>query len=54
MDAAGLTVPWTGARSPRNGPRVDQIGRTLGIVLTEPAGLTRARLALTAWRLLDT
>ncbi|MET9803551.1 helix-turn-helix domain-containing protein [Streptomyces sp. NPDC006368] len=33
--------------------RVEQIGRTLNIDLTEPAGLTRARLALTAWRLLD-
>ena len=33
--------------------RLDQIGRTLGIELTEPTGLTRARLALTAWRLLD-
>ncbi|MGW4895143.1 helix-turn-helix domain-containing protein [Kitasatospora sp. NPDC004240] len=32
--------------------RIDQIGRTLGIDLTEPAGLTRARLALTAHRLL--
>ena len=33
--------------------RLEQIGKTLGIELTEPAGLTRARLALTAWRLLD-
>ncbi|QGZ47482.1 LysR family transcriptional regulator [Streptomyces sp. QHH-9511] len=33
--------------------RIEQIGRTLGIELTDPAGLTRARLALTAWRLLD-
>ncbi|WP_344601805.1 helix-turn-helix domain-containing protein [Streptomyces glaucus] len=33
--------------------RLEQIARTLGIDLTEPAGLTRARLALTAWRLLD-
>ncbi len=33
--------------------RVEQIGKTLGIELTRPAGLTRARLALTAWRLLD-
>ncbi|MER7192937.1 PucR family transcriptional regulator [Streptomyces flaveolus] len=32
--------------------RLQQIGRTLGIELTEPAGLLRARLALTAWRLL--
>ncbi len=30
-----------------------QIGKTLGIDLTDPTGLTRARLALTAWRLLD-
>lgn len=33
--------------------RLDQIGKTLGIDLTEPTGLVRARLALTAWRLLD-
>ncbi|MEV4095706.1 PucR family transcriptional regulator [Streptosporangium saharense] len=33
--------------------RVEQLARTLGIDLTEPTGLTRARLALTAWRLLD-
>ncbi|MGC4941680.1 helix-turn-helix domain-containing protein [Kribbella sp. DT2] len=33
--------------------RLDQIGRTLGIELTEPIGLTRAKLALTTWRLLD-
>jgi sugar diacid utilization regulator len=33
--------------------RLDQIGKTLGTDLTEPTGLTRARLALTAWRLLD-
>jgi hypothetical protein len=33
--------------------RLDQIGRTLGIDLAEPTGLTRARLAITAWRLLD-
>lgn len=33
--------------------RVEQIGKTLNIDLTEPTGLTRARLALTAWRLLD-
>ncbi|MFE5482505.1 helix-turn-helix domain-containing protein [Streptomyces sp. NPDC056527] len=32
--------------------RIEQIGRTLGIDLTDPTGLTRARLALTAWRLL--
>ncbi|TDD35661.1 hypothetical protein E1287_13475 [Actinomadura sp. KC06] len=32
--------------------RLEQIGRTLGADLTEPAGLTRARLALTVWRLL--
>ncbi|HZG06921.1 MAG TPA: helix-turn-helix domain-containing protein [Streptomyces sp.] len=33
--------------------RLEQIGKTLGIDLTEPTGLTRAKLALTAWRLLD-
>ncbi|GAB2600416.1 helix-turn-helix domain-containing protein [Kribbella endophytica] len=33
--------------------RLEQIGRTLGIELTEPNGLTRAKLALTTWRLLD-
>jgi hypothetical protein len=33
--------------------RLEQLGRTLGIELTEPTGLLRARLALTAWRLLD-
>ncbi|WP_067127104.1 PucR family transcriptional regulator [Microtetraspora malaysiensis] len=33
--------------------RLDQIGKTLGIELTEPTGLTRARLALTARRLLN-
>ncbi|WP_163513498.1 helix-turn-helix domain-containing protein [Fodinicola acaciae] len=33
--------------------RLEQLGRTLGIDLTEPAGLTRARLALTTWRLLS-
>ncbi|MGW6708132.1 helix-turn-helix domain-containing protein [Streptomyces sp. NPDC054956] len=33
--------------------RIDQIAKTLGIELTRPPGLTRARLALTAWRLLD-
>jgi hypothetical protein len=33
--------------------RLEQIGRALGIELTEPTGLVRARLALTAWRLLD-
>ncbi|MGH3376121.1 MAG: PucR family transcriptional regulator [Actinoallomurus sp.] len=33
--------------------RLEHIGKTLGIELTEPAGGTRARLALTAWRLLD-
>ncbi|MEU6665023.1 helix-turn-helix domain-containing protein [Streptomyces sp. NPDC046727] len=32
--------------------RVEQLGRALGFDLTEPTGLTRARLALTAWRLL--
>lgn len=33
--------------------RLQQIEKALGIDLTEPAGLTRARIALTAWRLLD-
>jgi PucR C-terminal helix-turn-helix domain len=33
--------------------RLEQLGKTLGIDLTEPTGLTRARLALTAWRLLN-
>ncbi|MFF1506577.1 helix-turn-helix domain-containing protein [Streptomyces sp. NPDC058326] len=33
--------------------RLEHIARTLDIELTEPAGLTRVRLALTAWRLLD-
>jgi PucR C-terminal helix-turn-helix domain len=33
--------------------RLDQLGRTLGIDLTEPTGLLRARLALTAWQLLS-
>ncbi|WP_137991702.1 helix-turn-helix domain-containing protein [Streptomyces vilmorinianum] len=33
--------------------RIEQIGATLGIDLTQPTGLTRTGLALTAWRLLD-
>ncbi|MCC5575672.1 helix-turn-helix domain-containing protein [Microtetraspora sp. AC03309] len=33
--------------------RLDQLGKALDIDLTEPTGLMRARLALTAWRLLD-
>jgi len=33
--------------------RLEQLGKTLGIDLTEPTGLTRARLALTTWRLLN-
>ncbi|MCP9949870.1 helix-turn-helix domain-containing protein [Actinomadura madurae] len=33
--------------------RLDQIGRTLATDLTAPPGLTRARLALTAWHLLN-
>lgn len=33
--------------------RLDRIGAALGFALTEPAGLTRARIALTVWRLLD-
>jgi sugar diacid utilization regulator len=32
--------------------RLDQLGNALGIDLTDPTGLTRARLALTTWRLL--
>ncbi|MFE9104290.1 PucR family transcriptional regulator [Actinomadura geliboluensis] len=33
--------------------RLEQIAKALGIELTAPTGLTRARLALTAWRLLE-
>lgn len=33
--------------------RLEHIGKALGADLTEPTGLTRARLALTTWRLLD-
>jgi sugar diacid utilization regulator len=33
--------------------RLEQLGKTLGMELTEPTGLMRARLALTAWRLLN-
>ncbi|WP_229330835.1 helix-turn-helix domain-containing protein [Streptomyces sp. UNOC14_S4] len=33
--------------------RLEQIGKSLGIDLTDPTGLLRARLALTAWQLLD-
>jgi PucR C-terminal helix-turn-helix domain len=33
--------------------RLEQLGKRLGIELTEPTGLIRARLALTAWRLLN-
>ncbi|NUL01830.1 helix-turn-helix domain-containing protein [Streptomyces lunaelactis] len=33
--------------------RIEQLAKTLGIELTEPTGLIRARLALIAWRLLD-
>ncbi|MGW7020232.1 PucR family transcriptional regulator [Streptomyces decoyicus] len=33
--------------------RLEQTGKILGIDLTEPTGLLRARLALTAWRLLN-
>ncbi|MEU3723215.1 helix-turn-helix domain-containing protein [Streptomyces sp. NPDC031705] len=33
--------------------RLEQIAKTLDIELTAPTGLTRARIALTAWRLLD-
>ncbi|MFI8827021.1 helix-turn-helix domain-containing protein [Streptomyces sp. NPDC053431] len=32
--------------------RLDQLGRALSLDLTTPSGLTRARLALAAWRLL--
>ncbi|MFG2007322.1 PucR family transcriptional regulator [Spirillospora sp. NPDC048911] len=32
--------------------RLEQIGKTLGVDLTEPGGLIRTRLALTTWRLL--
>jgi PucR C-terminal helix-turn-helix domain len=34
--------------------RLEHIGKTLGIELTDPTGLLRARLALTAWRLQTT
>ncbi|MCX5563012.1 helix-turn-helix domain-containing protein [Streptomyces sp. NBC_00038] len=33
--------------------RLEQIGKALGFELTQPSGLVRAGLALTAWRLLD-
>ncbi|MFF9087504.1 helix-turn-helix domain-containing protein [Streptomyces sp. NPDC014991] len=33
--------------------RLEQLGRTLGIELTRPTGLMRARIALTTWWLLD-
>ncbi|MGW7271771.1 PucR family transcriptional regulator [Streptomyces sp. NPDC054864] len=33
--------------------RLERIGKTLGFDITEPTGLIRAGLALTAWRLLD-
>ncbi|HEY7199065.1 MAG TPA: helix-turn-helix domain-containing protein [Candidatus Dormibacteraeota bacterium] len=33
--------------------RLEQLGRTLNMDLTEPTGLTRATLAMTSWRLLD-
>jgi DNA-binding PucR family transcriptional regulator len=33
--------------------RLEQLGTTLGIELTEPTGQMRARLALPAWRLLN-
>ncbi|MEG8182641.1 PucR family transcriptional regulator [Nocardia terpenica] len=32
--------------------RIEQLGKTLGIDLTEPTGLLRVRVALTVWRLL--
>lgn len=33
--------------------RLEQLGNTMGVALTEPTGLVRARIALTAWRLLN-
>ncbi|NUT53181.1 MAG: helix-turn-helix domain-containing protein, partial [Saccharothrix sp.] len=33
--------------------RLEQIGRSLGLDLTTPTDLTRARLALTTWRLVE-
>jgi PucR C-terminal helix-turn-helix domain len=33
--------------------RLEQVGKTLEMKLTEPTGLMRAKLALTAWRLLN-
>jgi PucR-like helix-turn-helix protein len=33
--------------------RLEQIGKALGIDLTDPTGAVRARIALTTWRLLD-
>ncbi|GFG51958.1 ABC transporter substrate-binding protein [Mycolicibacterium agri] len=33
--------------------RLDQLGKTMGFELTDPTGLLRARIALTAWRLLN-
>jgi hypothetical protein len=33
--------------------RLEQLGRAMDIELTEPTGLLRARLAITAWRLLN-
>ncbi|MGW7054500.1 helix-turn-helix domain-containing protein [Streptomyces sp. NPDC054888] len=33
--------------------RLEQIAKALDIALTEPSGLTRARIALTTWRLLN-
>ncbi|MFD9367269.1 helix-turn-helix domain-containing protein [Streptomyces sp. NPDC060020] len=33
--------------------RIDQIGKALGLDLTDPTALLRATLALTTWRLLD-
>jgi hypothetical protein len=34
--------------------RLEQLGKTLGLELAEPAGLTRARIAVAAWRLSTT
>lgn len=33
--------------------RLEQLGKILGVELTDPAGLLRARVALTTWRLLE-
>ncbi|WP_240003397.1 helix-turn-helix domain-containing protein [Streptomyces cinnamoneus] len=33
--------------------RLEQLGKTIGVEITEPTGLIRARIALTLWRLLN-